>query len=461
MAPKYVEPQMPVPPVTPVGEAYDIAGSNGTAIDGSTAWRSFFIDEHLREIIALALENNRDLRVAMANVEKARAQYRVQRSDRLPTIGASGSARYDKSIATSSSSANAGGAAGTNQLSGRTDVYTASVGVSAWEVDLFGRVKNLTDAAQQNFFAVRENRNAAQTTLVAEVASAWLLLAADQERLKLARDTSETFAQTLELNRARFNAGIASELEVRQAQSSYDQTRSDIAQALTLVAQDRNALTLLVGTDINDSQLPVRLPPAGGTLQNLPAQISSDILLGRPDIAAAEHQLRAANANIGVARAAFFPNISLTAAFGTISLGLSGLFGSGSDFWSVSPAASLPLFDGGRNAASLDFAKANQLAMIATYERTIQTAFKEVADGLARRGTIDEQQEAQRSLRESSAIAYRLSSARFKAGIDGFLTTLDAQRTLYAAENSLVSTRLARETNAVEIYRALGGGLNE
>ncbi len=465
LAPKYVRPGLPVSPTGPQGPAYPQAQAGTNAIvPADTAWQDFFVDPKLRGIITLALENNRDLRVAVANVEQARALYRVQRSDLFPTIGANADATFQKSprgITTGTGTTPGTGGTGGASVGGdrRTDTYSASLGVSAWEIDLFGRIRNLTRSAQEQYFAAAENRNAAQTTLIAEVATAYLTMAADQDRLRIARDTERAFGQTLELTRARFRTGIASELEVRQAQTSHEQARSDIADATTAIAQDQNALNLLAGTTIGADLLPSALGEVPATLDNLPANLPSEVLLRRPDIAAAEHQLRAANADIGAARAAFFPNISLTAALGTLSLGLSNLFGSGSDFWSVNPQATLPIFDAGRNKGNLRYAEATYQAMLAQYERAVQSGFREVADALARRGTIGEQLDAQTALREAAQVAFRLSEARFRSGIDPFLTTLDSQRAYYAAEQSLLGTRLTRETNAVELYRALGGGL--
>jgi len=445
MAPKYVRPQLAVPAASPQGPAYGV--DNGAAIvPADTAWRDFFTDARLARVIETALANNRDLRIALANVEQARAQYRVQRADLLPGVSAGGTATYQDSPFSLAGS-------------GRTDLYQAQVGISAWEVDLFGRVRNLSKAAQEQYFASVETRNAAQTALIAETANAWLTMAADQERLRIARDLEQAFGKTLELNRARFAKGIASELEVRQAQTSYDAARSTIAETTTLVAQDQNALNLLAGTTVPATDLPEGFPTASATIENLPADIASDVLLRRPDIASAEHQLLSANANIGAARAAFFPNISLTAAFGSLSLGLSNLFGSGSSFWSVAPTASLPIFDFGKNKGNLAYAKATYDAMLATYEKSVQTGFREVADALARRGTMGEQLEAQTSQRDAARVAYTLSEARFRAGVDGFLTTLDSQRALSNAEQSLLTTRLTRASNMVELYRAMGGGL--
>ena len=474
LAPKYVRPDLPVAPATPSGPAYAATDAAGAIVPADTAWEAFFTDDRLRRVIRLALDNNRDVRIAVANVAQARAQYRVQRADLFPTLGATGSATYQKSpfgavgggVGTGTGTgagtgAGTGTGAGGNTVSGsgRFDIYSASVGISAWEIDLFGRVRNLTQAQQEAYFAAEENRNAAQVSLVAETATAWLTMAADQDRLRIAQDTERAFGQTLKLTQDRFRIGIASELEVRQARTTYDQARSDIADATTLIAQDQNALNLLAGTTVTTDLLPARMPDKTPTLENLPANLSSQVLLRRPDVAAAEHNLIAANANIGAARAAFFPNISLTAAFGTLSLGLSNLFGSGTQNWSVAPSVTQPIFDFGRNKGNLQYARATRDAMLATYEKSVQTGFREVADALARRGTINGQLEAQTSLRDNAAGAFKLSELRFRAGIDPFLNTLDSQRSLYTAEQGLLATRLTREANAVELYRALGGGL--
>jgi len=481
MAPHYVRPAMPVPATMPEGLAY-APNADGTMAAADVAWRDFFIDERLRQLIALALANNRDLRIAVANVAQARAQYRVQRADLFPTIGLNGSATFVRTppglggvaggtgtgtdTGNGSGASGAGAGAGTGTDAGavatsasRYDIYEASVGVSAWEIDLFGRLRNLTEAAQEQYFATEANRDGARVALVAQVATAWATMAADQDRLRIARDTEKAFGETLEITRGRAREGIASDLEVRQAQTSYEQARSDIASGMTAVAQDKNALDLLAGTSVPSDLLPDALGSSDATVANLPAGISSQVLLRRPDIAAAEHQLRSANANIGAARAAFFPNVSLTAAFGTLSLGLSGLFGNGSTNWSVAPSVSLPIFDFGRNRGNLHYAEATRNAMISTYEKAVQTGFREVADALARRGTISEQLDAQVALEQAAHVAYAIAQGRYTEGVDPFLTTLDSQRSWYTAQKSLVSTRLERQANAVELYRALGGGL--
>jgi len=458
LSPRYVRPALPVPPALPTGPAYPATdAATGThAVPADIAWRDFFTDPALREVIALALANNRDLRVAVANVAQARAQYRVQRADLLPTIAASGSATYQKSSVASLGLNDPAAVAGIDR---RSDVYSAQIGLSSWEIDLFGRVRNLTREAFENYLASEAARNAAQVSLIAEVANAYLTLAADRDGLQVARSTMEAYGQTLELTRQRFRLGVSSELDVRQAQTSYDDARAQIALKTTLVAQDLNALTLLAGAPVPEHLLPSGLQADGATIARLPADLPSEVLLRRPDIAEAEHRLRAANADIGAARAAFFPNISLTAALGSISLGLANLFAQGNGAWSVAPSASQTLFDFGRNKGNLRYSQASRDAAVAQYEKAVQTGFREVADALARRGTITDQIEAQSSLRDAASAAYRLSEARFRTGIDPFLTTLDSQRALYVAQQNLIATRLTAQTNLVELYRSLGGGL--
>jgi len=447
-APKYASPDLPVPPSLPSGPAYPAPAADGI-IPADVAWRDFFIDPKLREVIALALVNNRDLRIALANIAQARAQFQVQGAAQLPSLSAgAGDTTQLSSRSTTAASAPR-----------RSDVVSAELTVPSWEIDLFGRVHNLTKESYESYLASTEARNAAQVALIGEVARAYLTIAADQDGLRIAKDTMAAFGKTLDLNRARFKIGVSSELDVRQAETSYDDARAQIASRTTLVAQDVNALALLTGSPVPAGLLPAGLPTTGITLTNLPANLSSDILLRRPDIAEAEHKLRAANTDIGAARAAFFPRISLTAALGSVSIGLSNLFASGNGTWSVAPSATIPIFDVGRNQANLRYSKASRDAAVAQYEKAIQSGFRDVADSLARRGTITQQLEAQAALRNASARSYVLSDARFRAGIDPFLTTLDSQRALYTAEQNLVATRLVAATNLVSLYAALGGGL--
>lgn len=453
LAPKYVRPSGAVPAALPEGGIYPRAATDAPDVT-AIGWRDFFTDDRLRQVIQLGLDNNRDLRVAAANVLQARAQYRVQRADILPSISANGSATY-----TNSRGAAAGNGASAGGSSTDIQYFQANVGVSAFEIDLFGRLRNLSKAALEQYFATEEAQRTTRISLISEIATAWLTLASDQEQLRLSQSTLKTFEQTLELTRAQFRIGVASELESRQAETNYQAARNDIATLQTRIAQDQNALNLLAGTTVSADLLPTALGDGRVTRDALPANLSSDVLLQRPDVLQAEHQLIAQNANIGAARAAFFPRISLTAALGTISGGLTGLFGAGTGTYNVAPSVALPLFDAGRNKGNLDYAKASQQAAVATYEKTIQTAFREVADALAQRGTIDEQVSAQTARANAAQVAAKLSDARYRAGVDSFLVALDAQRTAYAAEQQLVTTRTIRSSNLVELYRALGGGL--
>jgi len=447
LAPAYHRPGLPAPASLPTGGAYPPANAATPAAD--IAWQDFFVDPALRAVIGQGLANNRDLRVALANVEAARAQYRVQRADLLPTIGANAGATYARSSAIEAVPG-----------VGRTShIYSVDAGFSAFEIDLFGRVRNLTRAALDQYLATEEGARATRITLIAEIASAYLTMAADEDQLRISQGTLESFKQSLDLTTAQFKQGVISELEVRQAQTNYEQARYDIAALQTQIARDQNALNLLVGTTVSQDLLPTGLGDRAFTLAELPAGISSDVLLQRPDVLQAEDQLRAQYANIGAARAAFFPQISLTALAGTLSSSLSGLFDHGSYTYQVAPTASQTIFDFGRNAANLRYAKASRDAALASYEKAIQTAFREVADALAERGTIDEQLRARATRVEAAGTAYRLSDARYRSGVDPFLTTLDAQRTFYAAQQNLVQTRLDAASNLVELYRALGGGL--
>ena len=454
LAPKYERPTGAVPVTLPQGGIYPTAPTD--AVDVSRiGWRDFFLDDRLQRVIELGLANNRDLRIAAGNVLQARAQYRVQRSDLLPTVNASGTGTYTNNVF------GAGGANGATGGSTDIEAYQATVGLSAFELDLFGRVRNLSRAAQEQVFASEEAQRSARISLIAEIANAWLTMAADSEQLRLSRGTLRTFEDTLRLTREQFRVGIGSELEVRQAETNYQGALNDIAVLETSIARDQNALNLLAGTTVPAALLPTDFGNAPMTRDALPGDISSEVLLRRPDVLQAEHQLIAENANIGAARAAFFPTISLTATLGTLSTSLSGLFKDGTYTYNASPGIGLPLFDFGRRQGNLDYARASQQVAVATYERAIQTAFREVADALAQRGRIDEQLRAQTNRAEAARVAARLSDARYRSGVDSFLTTLIQQRTAYAAEQQLVGTRLTQASNLVELYRSLGGGIEE
>lgn len=463
LAPKNVRPEGAIPLTLPQGGPYPVLGAEQADVT-RIGYRDFFVDPRLQAVIATALENNRDYRVTAANVLAARAQYRVTRASQVPTTAANGGVTYTNNpfgaLGGAGGAGGAGGVGGVPAQTGNLEIYQASVGFSAFELDLFGRVRNLSQAALQEYFATEEAQRAARIALIGEVATAWLTMAADQDQLRLSRETLASFGRTLELTRAQFRVGVISELEVQQAETSYQQARNDIAALTAQIAQDQNAINLLAGTTVPAEQLPAELGDRDLILSNLPTGVSSTVLLRRPDVLQAERRLYAANANIGAARAALFPTISLTATLGTISTALGGLFGAGTQQFSVSPGVALPLFDGGQRRGNVEVARAQQLAAVATYEGTLQTAFREVADALATRGTIGEQLSAQTAKAQAAATAQRLSDARYRAGIDSFLNTLDAQRTSYAARQTLVQTRLARATNLVTLYRTLGGGLN-
>ncbi len=444
LAPRYDRPGLPV------AAAYPGAANSTTPRPAAADidWRSFFADPKPRRLIEMALANNRDLRVAVLNIEQARAQYRIQDAATWPTVTASGSGSASRTPASLSATGEAG--------VGRQ--YSASVGVSAYELDLFGRVRSLNAQALETFLATAEARRATQITLVAEVANAYLTWAADIDRLALARQTLQSQSDSYALTKRSFELGSASALTLRQLQTSVDSARVDLARYTSQVAQDRNALTLLVGASVPDELTPLALGDGVNTLPELPAGLPSDLLQRRPDILQAEHTLRAGHYSIGAARAAFYPRISLTASAGASSNDLSSLLKGGAGTWSFMPQISLPIFDGGSNQANLDYATISRDINVAQYERAIQAAFREVADALVQRDNLGDQLAAQQSLVDATADAFRLSDARFKRGVDSYLDVLDAQRSLYSAQQALITTRLSRVSNAVTLYKALGGG---
>ncbi len=448
MAPKYIRPAAPVPGAWPSGPAYQkTEGDTSGKAAAEVPWQEFFIDPQLQKLITLALANNRDLRIAALNIERVQALYQIQRADLFPTIAAFGSGT-DQRVPESIS--------GTGQpLS--VHQYSAGLGFSAYELDLFGRVRSLKSQALEQFFATEEARRSLQISLVAEVAGTYLTLASDLERLKLAQDTLVNQEAAYQLSKSRFEAGVSSALDLYQAQTSVDTARVDIARYTSLVAQDENALALVIGSPVPADVLPGGLSVITALKEFSPG-LPSDTLLRRPDIIQAEHLLIGANANIGAARAAFFPRISLTTDIGTFSTELSGLFKGGTTGWSFMPQITLPIFDGGRNRANLKVSKVDREIFVAQYEKAIQSAFREVADALAQRGTIDDQFTAQQSLTQATAESYRLSQARYEKGVDSYLTVLDSQRSLYGAQQSLISVRLARLINQVTLYKVLGGG---
>lgn len=447
LAPNYEKPPAPVPAQWPQGEAYQQAQA---ASDIPTAqalkWQEFFTDERLQKIIETALSNNRDLRLAALNVERARALYGIQRAELFPTVNAVGAGSKKRLSADLVSPGDP-----------RTiEQYSVDLGIAAWEIDFFGRIRSLKGQALETYLATEEARRSAQIALTAEVARVYLTLAADRENLKLARATLETQQASYDLIQRSYQMGVATELDLRRAQSQVDAARRDVPRYMQLAAQDQNALDLLAGAPVPEEILPTDLSSVTPPKAISPG-LSSEVLLNRPDIVAAEHRLKAAYAFIGAARAALFPRISLTTSVGTASDDLSGLFNSGTGTWNFAPQVVMPIFDA-RAWAALKVSKADQKIILTRYEQAIQTAFREVADALAVQGTIHQQVSAQQSLVEAVAETYRLSNRRYTMGIDSYLGVLDAQRTLYAQQQLLVSLRLAKLANQVGLYAVLGGG---
>jgi multidrug efflux system outer membrane protein len=445
MMPKYSRPAAPVPPSFPAVPTAQTMPAGSAVAD--LRWQKFFTDARQKAVIEQALANNRDLRVATLNVEKVRALYRIQSAELYPSLGALASVARQRTPPTSE-----GGKAETSTQ------YSVAVGVSAWELDLFGRVRSLKAAALQQYFATEQAQRSAQAALVAAVAQAYLALAADSEGLGLSQATLEAQQSSLDMVQRSRDLGVASDLDLRQVQSQAEAARADVARYTGLTAVDRNSLQLLVGAPVDPALLPDGLAAVSAP-RAISAGLSSDILLSRPDILAAEHQLRAANANIGAARAAFFPRISLTAGVGTVSSELSGLFGAGTGTWSFAPQITAPIFAGGSLIANLKVSKVNRQIAVAQYEKGIQQAFSEVASALTLRTTLLDQKNAQEALVRALEDTYRLSEARYKAGIDSYLGVLVAQRSLIAAQQALVGVRLAEQANLVTLYAVLGGGV--
>lgn len=458
LAPVYERPPAPVDSAYPTGPAYDQQAGQASAAGVVTAdvgWRQFFPDPLLQQLIELSLTNNRDLRIAALNVEAARARYRIQRADLLPAVGVGATETVQRTPADLSPS----GEARTSRA------FQVGASVSAWELDLFGRIRSLNEQVLQAYLSLGETRTAAQLALVAEMANAYLTLRADQELLALTQNTLKSQRDSYALTKQSFDHDVATALDLSQAEVSVRTAERNYAQYLRQVAQDMNAIVLLAGNPLpadvrarleQPGKLDDALMPAA-----LPAGLPSDLMQRRPDVRAAEHDLRGANASIGAARAAFFPTISLTGSAGTASASLGGLFEGGQGAWSFTPQISIPIFTGGALRASLDYAQISKQAQVAAYERTIQTAFREVADALAGRGTLDQQIASQQLLVDANRRAYDLSEQRFRQGIASYLSVLDSQRELYTSQQVLVQTRLARVTNLVTLYKALGGGWSE
>jgi outer membrane protein, multidrug efflux system len=447
MIPAYTRPEAPIPDSWPTDQAYKPSSSPLEApLPADLKWQDFFKDEQVQALIATALKNNRDLRIAALNVEKARALYRIQGEELLPTVDATGRGLKEKVP---------GKISGTERSVIVTQ-YRADLGVSSWEIDFFGRIRSLEARALEEYLATEQARRSAQILLISEVANAYLTLAADRENLKLARNTLETQKAAYNLIRRRFEVGLVPELDLRQVQTRVDSARVDVARFTELVSKDQNALNLLVGSSVPDEWLPATLS-AVAPLPDVSPGTSSEVLLRRPDVLQAENLLRAANANIGAARAAFFPRITLTGAVGTASGELADLFEHGSFYWTFTPQIVLPIFDP-RIWSALTLSEVQMDLVLTSYERTVQAAFRDVADALAQKGTLEDQLQAQQSLVDATRETYRLSNARYEKGIDIYLNVLDAQRSLYAAQQGLISIHLTKFTNQVRLYAVLGGG---
>jgi multidrug efflux system outer membrane protein len=449
MAPKYSQPAAPVPEAWPSGPAYQeqtAAQDEQPPVD--LPWREFFLDPQLRKLIETALDNNRDLRVAVLNIERYRAQYQIRRTAEWPQFDGNAAASRQRLP---------------EELSGTGSAITVSqynvgLGVSSYELDLFGRVSSLKAAALEQYLATREARRTMQISLIASVAGDYLNLAGDRERLQLATDTLAAQEASLEMIRKRFEVGIATELDLQQARTQVEAARVDISRYTTLVAQDENALALLVGVQAAPELPALKLEDNVLADRVIAPGLSSEVLLRRPDVLQAEEQLKGLNANIGAARAAFFPRITLVGSLGFGSTELSDLFRSGAGAWKLGSQLTVPIFDTGANRSTLEVAEVNRDIAVAQYEKSIQTAFREVADALAQHGTISGQLAAQQALEEATAAGLRLSQARFEKGIDNYLTVLISQRSLYSAQQGVVNTRLTRLLNLVTLYKVLGGG---
>ena len=443
LAPSYEQPLAPVP-----GQ-WSSASNGQASVDIN--WQQFFLDPQLKAVIERALVNNRDLRVAALNVDKAQAQYRIQRSELLPSVNVSGSGTHSRTPASLSGS----------DVATTSHQYSVELGFSSYELDLFSRVRNLSDAALQDYLALTQTQRSTQISLVAEVANAWLTVAADRGLLQLAEETLSSQQASYQLQQRSHDLGNTSGLALAQAQTTVESARVDVARFRSQVQLDINALNLLAGESLPEALLPKALADDTAQLLSIPSGLSSSLLLQRPDVLAAEHSLKAANADIGAARAAFFPSIRLTAGAGTSSAELSALFKAGSGAWSFAPSITLPIFNAGSNRANLDAAKTENAIQIATYEKSIQTAFQEVADALAVRNTLEERLNAQQALTAATAKSYTLADALYRNGASSYLDALDSQRELYTARQNLISLQLTEQSNRITLYKVLGGGIGD
>jgi multidrug efflux system outer membrane protein len=450
MIPKYHQPAAPVSSNWP--ENADTNNfSNSTNAVAEIGWREFFRDQRLQQLIELSLTNNRDLRIAMLNVEQSRAQYRIERAALFPEIDATGSELRERLPHDVS---------GTGKAM-TSSQYTLSLGTTSYELDLFGRIRSLKAAALENYFATAEARRSAQIALVAEVANQYLAERELDEQLKMTRQTLDAVQNSYDLIKATYDAGIGSELDLRSAEAQVETAKANAASFEQQRDQAQHALTLLVGEPLPDGLPAPQSLSEQNHLTDLPPGLPSDLLQRRPDILEAEHELKSANANIGAARAAFFPTISITANAGTSSAQLAGLFAGDSGAWLFNPQITLPIFEAGRNKANLDVASIGKLIEVADYEKAIQTAFREVADALTAKKFLDEQLADETALVQAEQRRYDLADARYKNGVDNYLTVLTAQQDLFSAQENQIATQFARLSNLISLYQALGGGWRE
>ncbi len=447
--PDYQRPAAPVPANLPQGAAYHSATDKLSLGYPDIPWRDYVVDPKLRQVVTQGLSSSRSLQEAIATIESARAQYGEQRSTLFPTINAGIDGSRARSI-----SGNGNG----NETS-ISQSYRATASNSSFELDLFGKNRSLSRAKFESYLAQSEAAKSTRLTLIADIVTDWVNVAAERSNLAVAQETMESAKRSLEVTRKKQQNGVLSMVDVTTADTTYQQARSDVADYTTRAAQSKNALDLVVGQSVAESLLPTGIDGLAGIMKDMPANLSSQVLLNRPDVLQAEHNLKAANANIGSARAAFFPSISLTASGGIGSSELSSLFNHSVGVWSFAPSLNLPIFTGGYNTANLNYTKAQKDLYIATYEKTIQTAFQETADALARKGTIKEQLAAQSEYVASSQQYAQLAEKRYRYGVDTYLNMLDAQRTLYSARQSLILTQQTEYQNLITLYKVLGGGI--
>ncbi|HBM7351458.1 efflux transporter outer membrane subunit [Klebsiella oxytoca] len=444
--PHYDRPKAPVSGQLPSGEAYTSLKGTRTNNYRDIDWQEYILDTRLQKVVAMALDSSRDLREAVASVKSARATYGEERSNLFPTINAELTGSRSRSLS------------GTGNQTAVSSSYEGNASTSSFELDLFGKNQSLTREQYETWLGTIEGARSTRLTVLYNTVDYWLTLAADKSNLTIAKETAESARQSLEVTQAQMRHGTASMVDVSSAATTYHSALADVAKYQTSVAQDKNALDLVVGQTVPDSLIPDSIDAVANAFKEIPAGISSDVLLNRPDVLEAEHNLKSANASIGAARANFFPSISLTASGGAASSDLSSLFKHGAGVWSFSPSISLPIFTGGYNTSQLNYTKAQKEYYIAAYEKSVQTAFQEVADALARRGTIHEQLDEQKNYAKASEEYYRLAELRYRNGVDSWLNALDAQRTLYSARTSLVSVQQEYYTNLITLYKVMGGG---